>query len=40
MTQEASTNQQYINVSTKFSMFRVSVPRRARIRYCVLTKQF
>ena len=27
MTQEASTNQQYINVS----MFRVSVPRRARI---------
>ena len=28
MTQEASTNQQYINVS----MFRVSVPRRARIR--------
>ena len=28
MTQEASTNQQYINLS----MFRVSVPRRARAR--------
>ena len=27
MTQEASTNQQYINLS----MFRVSVPRRARV---------
>ncbi len=29
MTQEALTNQQYINVS----MFRVSVPRRARIEF-------